>query len=165
MLAQIDNNHVAFRSLPLAWAESVFRSINTLGGINALNPRHAALFEALAPWGARPPVAAPMISMSAGDDALILLPREQGRAGAEVPTASPSDYRFIWCGVFGSAEDACARPAAAAHEVAYGVLDLSQCASLAPLAPVELHLGAEWDVGGAALAYHEPTRVFRGMLR
>jgi hypothetical protein len=165
MLGNVDSSHVVFRTLPILWAESVFRSINTLDGVNALNPRHAALFEALAPWHARPPAAAPMISMSAGDDALIILPREQGRAGAEVQTSAPSDYRFIWCGVFASAEDACVRPEVEVREVACGVLDLSRCADLAPLAPVDVYLGAEWDMGGTTLVHRGPTRVFRGMLR
>lgn len=165
-----ETNHVVFAQLSTFWAESVFRGISADESVNALNPRHAALFEALAPWGAHAPSSAEMVQLNAGDDALVILPRAQNRAGTEVQTARPSDFQFFWCGVFDGHESLSVRePVVDIYESFGGDIgtphfELRALSDLKPLERVHVHYGADWYVSGQAFRFASPKLVYRGML-
>jgi len=165
MLKSPDKSTVVFRTLNvLSGAEAVFAHIME-EGINALNPRHAALFEALRAWGATTPPMALSVELDIGDDALIILPKNQNRAGAEVQTQTPADYTYMWCGVVAS-NGASVQPQALLYEYSCGRFSNQQ--SIENLAPTDLIMiayGLEFDVGGVAITHRTPIVAYRGMLR
>jgi len=161
MLSDFEDTAVMFRSAIRPHA--VFSNI-LKNGINALNPRHTALFEAFKDWGAVPPSAAMNVSLKLGDDALIIIPKNANRAGTEVQTNTPEDYNFIWCGVVAS-NNTPQSPQATLYEYACGRLyGVENLVKFSPTDVIEAAYGCEFDVGGVAIAHSAPKEIFRGML-
>jgi len=161
MLSDFEDTAVVFRSA--IRPQAVFSNILT-NGINALNPRHTTLFEALKEWGAVPPSAAMNVTLKLGDDALIILPKNANRAGTEVQTNTPEDYTYIWCGVVAS-NNRPQTPQTTLYEYACGNLyGLESLGKFAPTDIIEIAYGYEYDVGGVAITHSAPKAIFRGML-
>lgn len=162
MLNNFRTCSVVFR--PFISEKDVFSNI-LKDGVNALNPRHTSLFDSLRDWGAVPPKDAINVSLKIGDDAMIILPRNQNRTGSEIQTSTPNDYQFIWCGILPLEYNS--TPVASIFEYAGGDMgrpwfDSRTLESVSPTDMIEISYGCEWEISGVAVAHCSPSRVFRG---
>lgn len=168
MLQTPNTSHVVFRTLTPQAAKPLFSVLNSTG-VNALNPRHPALFETFKHWGAVAPESALSVSLAVGDDALILLPKAQNRMGAEVQTQTVYDYQYLWCGVLDSAH-LDTTPKICLYEIAGGDVGdpwfetHTLSPQITPTDLIEVAYGCDWEASGLALHHSAPIKVYRGMI-